>query len=1061
MKKARTYRLTFNLLIFIIVCLFSFNISSLYGQEIRQNLQKALASSKSATSKALITARFSHTPLIIITGLPVKFLDKSTVNNQTGIADARLWDFGDGNASYEQNPSHTYQNPGTYTISLTVTAGSASSKATKKVKVYGSKATSSLKIVEVLPDFTFSPVNPEVGMSVQFKDASTGNPTSWSWDFGDGGKSTNQNPQHQYQNSGTFNVTLTVSNGTSSKSLIKTITVIPGLTPGFSYSPANPEAGELIQFQDSTSGNPSAWSWNFGDGSTSNLQNPSHLYNNAGTYTVTLQVTNGDYTKTVSKTIIVLAPITVGFSYSPANPVVGQDVQFSNTSTGSITSYSWNFGDGSTSTLKDPVHKYSAAGNFTVTLTATNAKGSKSKSQTITVNQSLSPSFSYSPASPYAGQTVQFTDNSSGNPTSRSWDFGDGSVSSLQNPTHAYSSAGTYTVTLTASNSLETKTASKTINVKAVIQADFTYSPSNPTAGAQIQFTDKSTGSITSWSWQFGDGGTSNQKNPTKTYSTAGSYNVKLTVSDGTTSNSMTQTVTVVASLAADFTLSPNSPAVGQEVQFLDNSQGSPTSWSWDFGDGGKTTAKNPTHTYSQAGAYSVKLVISDGTNSSTKSKSLTVSSTSSSKVITASSCTLADVQAAIATAKPGDTVVVPAGETTWSAKLVITTGIILKGAGIDRTIIHNGYSNASDYDEALIMYRPSDFDANWPFRITGFTFDLNNRGHGILLAHHRSSSLVIQTKIRIDHNKFTGSPDSLAHQAIINNGMRGCVDNNVFDGVRYPIRHQSCYHNGKEWWDNWEGIVYGKEDNNVYYEDNVFKGVEVVSDCQYANRYAFRYNTIYPIGNPYPLFDAHGNQGTGYMYSSFGVEIYGNLIITPQSYFNFRFLDHRGGKALVFMNVVTAASGDFNIRVRDEYPDSLNPTINSSPQFPNDSYYFLNRRNYTGSYNDVTEGQHSDNPPYYECPMIDRDYFIGRDNFDGTSGIGYGLISTRLSNPTKVGVAYWETGQDVSDLRGMVGVNPTTPISGTLYKCTAPGVWSAYFKPYTYPHPLRSLLND
>ncbi len=1042
MKKARTYRLTFNLLISIIVCLFSFNISGLYGQEIRQNLQKVLPSSKSATSKALITARFSHTPLIIITGLPVKFLDKSIVNNQTGVPDARVWDFGDGNTSYEQNPSHTYQNPGSYTISLTVTAGSVSSKATKKVRVYGSKATSSSKTVEVLPDFTFSPVNPEVGVSVQFKDASTGNPTSWSWDFGDGGKSTNQNPQHQYQNSGIFNVTLTVSNGTSSKSLTKTITVIPALTPGFSFSPANPEAGVLIQFQDSTSGNPSAWSWNFGDGSTSNLQNPSHLYNNAGTYTVTLQVSNGDYTKTVSKTITVLAPITVGFSYSPANPVVGQDLQFSNTSTGSITSYSWNFGDGSTSTLKDPVHKYSAAGNFTVTLTATNAKGSKSKSQTITVNQSLSPSFSYSPASPYTGQTVQFTDSSSGNPTSWSWDFGDGSVSSLQSPTHAYSNAGTYTVTLTASNSLETKTASKTINVKAVIQADFAYSPTNPTAGTQIQFTDKSTGSITSWSWQFGDGGTSSQKNPTKTYSTTGSYNVKLTVSDGTTSNSMTQTVTVVASLTADFTLSPSSPVVGQEVQFLDNSQGSPTSWSWDFGDGGKSTAKNPTHTYSQAGAYTVKLIISDGTNSSTKSKSLTVSSTSTSKVITASSCTLADVQAAIATAKAGDTVVVPNGTATWSQALIITKGIILKAATVGGVTIKSGAAAGSSYGDPanfLVAYVPSSDQVDKPFRLSGFVLDGNNNR---LTFMAENDYLTPVTQFRLDHCVIKNSKGSLMH---FYGEVYGVIDNNELRGDTCPSFVTRDFSLNEKTWSNIT-FDFGSV-NNRYYEDNIIYLGPYGSSNEggLGGRYCVRYNTFHNVGGSgvQPWFDMHGNMGTSGNLSTMGAEIYGNVIYTGNM--SLTFFDHRGGRLIAYNNTAYDVRGINGAKAREEYLDSLNPPAANpagQPQHVSDSYYWNHVANGSVIYDYHISQTLDYGGTTGVVPRWDVHCFKQVQKFDGSSGVGVGPLAQRPGYCTTEGVAWWATDEN------------------KLYRWHN-GAWELYYTPYTYPHPLRTTMGD
>ncbi len=1040
MKKARTYGLTFKLLVFITFCLFSSNLSSLYGQEIRQNLQKVSPSSKSAASKAFITARFSHTPLIIVTGLPVKFLDKSTVNNSTGVPDVRVWDFGDGNTSYEQNPSHTYQNPGTYTISLTVTAGSASSKATKKVKVYGSKASSSLKSVEVLPDFTFSPVNPEVGTSVQFKDGSTGNPTSWSWDFGDGGRSTNQNPQHQYQNSGTFNVTLTVSNGTSSKSLTKTITVIPVLTPGFSYSPANPEAGELIQFQDSSSGNPSAWNWNFGDGSTSNLQNPTHTYNNAGTYTVTLQVSNGDYTRTVSKTITVLTPITVGFSYSPANPVVGQDVQFSNASTGSITSYSWNFGDGSSSTLKDPVHKYGSAGNFSVTLTATNAKGSKSKSQTITINQLLSPSFSYSPVSPYAGQTVQFTDSSSGNPTSWSWDFGDGSTSSLQNPTHAYSSAGTYTVTLTASNNLETKTASKTINVKAVIQADFTYSPANPTAGTQIQFTDKSTGNITSWSWQFGDGGTSSQKNPTKTYSTAGSYNVKLTVSDGTTSNSMTQTVTVVESLAADFTFSPSSPAAGQEVQFMDNSKGSTTSWSWDFGDGGKSTAKNPAHTYSQAGAYTVKLVISDGTNSSTKNKSLTVSSSSSNKVITASSCALIDVQAAIATAKPGDTVVVPNGTATWTSALIINKGIILKAAtqgGV--TIINNtaassqyGYDNPSNY---VIAYVPLDETTGQPFRLSGFVIDGGGK-RWTFLGKTGSPTLRIH-QFRLDHCTFKNGYDN--EGLVFYGEIYGVIDNCTLYGVGREFAFNDIT------WSNFT-FDYGTA-NNRYYEDNVIYQLDgdTTPEGGLGGRYCYRYNTFYNQASTplQPWFDMHGNQGAGMNLATMGVEIYGNVVYAGNK--TIQMFDQRGGKLIAFNNNALNVSSGAPGKTREEYYDYTNPPETNpagQPQHVSDSYYWNQSINGSISY-DYSIGQTLDyGGTIGVVPRWDVHCFKEVQNFNGSSGVGVGPLSKRPVSCTTEGVAWWATDEN------------------KLYRWHN-GQWELYYTPYTYPHPLRTTLGN
>lgn len=596
-------------------------------------------------------------------------------------------------------------------------------------------------------------------------------------------------------------------------------------------------------------------------------------------------------------------------------------------------------------------------------------------------------------------------------------------------------------------------------------KADFELKTKIAYVNQLLIFRDLSTGYPQTWNWSFGDGSTSYESNPSHIYKEPGFYKITLRIVRENYESFKSKKILVLKNfnreereeeLLAAFSYEPLDVKAGIPIRFYDQSTGSIESRVWKFGYFEHSLTKNPIKIFYDTGIYKVTLFVKSKDNYDGYSEDIIVKP-SPLNIIIAKSCVLKDVQAAIAEANPGDIVLVPPGKAMWNSKLVIDKGITLKGAGIDKTIIYNGYSNPDDNDETLILYKPSDYEADWPFRITGFTFNSNDLSDTIILSHNRSSSLTIQTKIRIDHNKFVATSSSV--QAIVNNGMRGCVDNNIFYHP-YPIRNQSSYGNGETWWNNWEGVRYGKMDNNIYFEDNDFYNVHIVSDCQYANRYVFRYNTINLIDEPYPLFDAHGNQGSDSMYGSFGVEIYGNLVITPTPYFGMRFFDHRGGKALVFMNVVTATSGLFQIKVRDEYPDSLNPETNPDYQFPNDAYYFLNRRNYTGVYNTVDEGEHSDNPPFYSCPTQDRDYFVGIDKFDGSSGVGYGPLSARPS-PKKIGVGYWATDQNIFDLRGMVGRSPASPISGTLYKCTSSGEWTAYFTPLTYPHPLRKLLDD
>ena len=240
-------------------------------------------------------------------------------------------------------------------------------------------------------------------------------------------------------------------------------------------------------------------------------------------------------------------------------------------------------------------------------------------------------SFTSDVTSGKAPLNVEFKDTSTGNPTAWKWNFGDGTSSTLQNPTHKYSKVGKYKVILRVTNEAGSNTITKSnyITVTTGFQdsvAEFSASPTSGNSPLTVAFKDKSTGTPTSWKWNFGDGTSSTAKNPTHKYSKAGKYTVTLTATNAAGSKTVKKsnyiTVTTAATKpVADFWGSQPSGNAPLKVTFTETSKGSPTSWKWNFGDGKSSTEKSPTHTYSAAGTYTVKLTATNAAGSSTKTK--------------------------------------------------------------------------------------------------------------------------------------------------------------------------------------------------------------------------------------------------------------------------------------------------------------------------------------------------------------------------------------------------------------------------------------------------------
>ncbi|MGV8130300.1 MAG: PKD domain-containing protein, partial [Methanolinea sp.] len=579
--------------------------------------------------------------------------------NSTGNPTSWLWNFGDGATSTEKNPCHTYISPGIYSVTLTVTNACGSDTLTRHDYII---ATNQPPVASFTANKTMG--NPP--LSVQFTDTSSGEDiASWAWNFGDGGTSTEPNPMYTYQNPGLYSVTLTVGNDGGTNSTTKTdyIRVFQNVpVADFIAEPTSGTSPLVVQFHDITPGTPTTFLWNFGDGAKSPMQSPSHTYENSGNYTVSLTVgTSGGTNTTVKEDFIQVshefdvpvANFTTEYFYYGRFYAYGR---FQDTSTGNPTSWNWTFGDGHYSEYQDPWYEYDGVGSYDVTLTVSNAAGSDSiTKEAFIVIPTPAPEadFYVAPRDRYGSfpLTVLFQDQSEGSidwdtpPATYEWDFGDGSPNSTERGSvyHNYMAAGTYTVTLTVTDigGSDTLTRENYIGQAPPPQpiADFTATPKSGYAPLTVDFIDQSTGSpAMSYAWAFGDGTVSTEKDPTHVFSTPGLYNITHVTTNTGGSDSITKPgfievlpAPVEIPLNAEFTSNVTTGTVPLTVQFLDASEGSPSSWSWYFESGyyylanelDKTSLipapggnqisaeKNPVMTYESPGNYTVILTVS------------------------------------------------------------------------------------------------------------------------------------------------------------------------------------------------------------------------------------------------------------------------------------------------------------------------------------------------------------------------------------------------------------------------------------------------------------------
>jgi PKD repeat protein len=590
------------------------------------------------------------------------FTDNSTANSLPGGIVNWAWDFGDGTYNNTmQNPPHTYSTYGTFNVKLTVTNANGCTKDTTKQV-----------LVHPLPNAAFSFSTPNCfGAVVSYSNLSTtvsgylGSIVKWEWNFNDSFDTIinapgNPNITHTFLGTGlNHNVTLTVTTSDGCTATIShLVTSIPAPLADFSYS-TNTCAGQITQFTDHTQlnggGSIVSWNWNFGDPlsgfqNTNTGQNPIHTFTGFLTYNVTLIVTNtSGCMDTIVKTVSVNQLPLVKFAADTVclgSPTTFTDHSIAHAS--NIISWNWDFGDGVTNGMQNPIHLFSTYGVHTVTLTVTNSNGCiHDTSELVLVHPLPIAAFSF-PTPNCLGAPVQFTNQSTtvpgylGSIVRWYWDFGDGqhkNVIGLGNPnvTHAFSGNTSFVVTLTVTTTDScTASISHTINLMPSPIASFSF-PTSDCQNQSVQFTDNSQpnggGNISIWSWNFGDPlsgalNNSSSRNPAHTFvGPPGVFTVtEIVLNASGCTDTITQPVTIIAHPVADF--SADTVCLGSLTVFTDHSNppgsvGTISSWHYDFGDGNSQNVRNPQYAYAAPGVYSVTLTVTttEGCmNSKTKS---------------------------------------------------------------------------------------------------------------------------------------------------------------------------------------------------------------------------------------------------------------------------------------------------------------------------------------------------------------------------------------------------------------------------------------------------------
>ncbi|OQP40763.1 hypothetical protein A4H97_14180 [Niastella yeongjuensis] len=475
---------------------------------------------------------------------------------------------------------------------------------------------------QLTADFSAASTGGCAPLLVNFTDASTGNPDTWEWDLGNGTISNYQHPSITYFNPGVYTIKLTVKKGANSATVIKTQYINAYASPVIDFTQSAtigcfPLNVAFTNQSNPGSGTASSFLWDFGDGTTSTQENPIHTYTSTGQYNISLKSVNsngctGSVTrvKAIDIQTGVKASFTVG---GAANCSVPATLSFTNTSTGTGTlSYTWDFGDGSQSTLRDPVHTFTAAGHYTVKLVLKNNTGCTDTYINTNVEVGANEAKFTAPAISCVNVPVTFFNTTAATPIGVSWNFGDGFTATGTPATHSYFSTGTYTITEVVNFGGCTATKTGTIQIIPRPTVDFTSADRLACKAPYTVSFQPIAPDAVDWKWDFGDGTTSTDKSPAHTYNTEGRFKVSLTITNSAgckVTVDKTDYVVIQKPIVSIVNTTQEGCVPYNFNPFLNiNSPVPITDYLWNFGDGATSTSANPSHVYTQKGTYTLTL---------------------------------------------------------------------------------------------------------------------------------------------------------------------------------------------------------------------------------------------------------------------------------------------------------------------------------------------------------------------------------------------------------------------------------------------------------------------